>query len=76
MRIHNKKSPRDKEVKTTYTDVPFENGDILFMSKCSQKPKQRKGADGHFEVIPGEYNWWIDDYYKVENLQIGGDCGA
>lgn len=76
MRIHKKKSPRDKEVKTTYADAPFENGDILFMSKCSQKPKQRKGADGHFEVIPGEYNWWIDDYYKVENLQIGGNCGA
>lgn len=76
MRIHKKKSPRDKEVKTTYADAPFENGDILFMSKCIQKPKQRKGADGHFEVIPGEYNWWIDDYYKVENLQIGGDCGA
>lgn len=76
MRIHKKKSPRDKEVKTTYADVPFENGDILFMSKCIQKPKQRKRADGRFEVIPGEYNWWIDDYYKVENLQIGGDCGV
>lgn len=76
MRIHKKKSPRDKEVKATYADAPFENGDILFMRKCSQKPKQRRAADGHFEVVPGEYNWWIDDYYKLENLQIGGDCGA
>ena len=76
MRIHKKKSPRDKEIKTTYSDVPFEEGDILFMRKCSQKPKQRRGTDGHFEIVPGEYNWWIDDYYKVENLQIGGDCSA
>ena len=65
MKIHKKRNPRDKSVKTSFTDVPFENGDILYMDTCTKKPKQRKNDNGDWEVVPGEFNWWIDGYSKV-----------
>ena len=65
MKIHKKRNPRDKSVKTSFADVPFENGDILYMDSCTKKPKQRKNPEGEWEVVPGEFNWWIDSYSKV-----------
>ena len=68
MRIHKSKGPKDKEVKTTFKDIPFENGDILHMNTCTKKNKQRKAEDGSWQPVKGEYNWWINDYRKVLNL--------
>ena len=65
MKIHKKRNPRDKTVKTSFVDIPFENGDILYMDLCTKKPKQRKNENGDWEVVPGEFNWWIDGYSKV-----------
>lgn len=65
MKIHKKRNPRDKSVKTSFNDVPFENGDILYMDSCTKKQKQRKNENGEWEVVPGEFNWWIDSYSKI-----------
>ena len=66
-RVSKKKDNRKKSSQTTFSEVPFENGDILYMEKCEKKPKQRKTEDG-FQIVPGEFNWWITKYRKVENL--------
>ena len=65
MKIHKKRNPRDKTVKTSFNEVPFENGDILYMDSCTKKPKQRKNSEGEWEIVPGEFNWWIDSYSKI-----------
>lgn len=65
MKIHKKRNPRDKSVKTSFNDVPFENGDVLYMDSCTKKQKQRKNENGEWEVVPGEFNWWIDSYSKI-----------
>ena len=67
MKIHKKRNPRDKSVKTSFNDVPLENGDIIYMDSCTKKPRQRKNADGEWEIVPGEFNWWIDSY-SIVNL--------
>lgn len=64
LRVSKKKNPKDKEVKTTFTEVPFKDGDILYMNKCKKKPKQKK-TDSGWEIVPGEFNWWITDYSNV-----------
>ena len=66
LKVHKSKSPKDTTVKTSYRDTPFEEGDIIYMKKCSKKPRVRKSDNGWVE-IPNEYNWWVDDY-MVSNL--------
>lgn len=65
MRVHKRKNPRDKEVATSYSDEPFENGDILYMANCKRKPKQRKDENDNWVVVPNEYNWWLTEYKKI-----------
>lgn len=66
MKVHSRKNYYDKSVKTTWKDLPFNERDILYMKKCSKKPKQKK-VDGEWKTIPGEYVWWLDDY-EIINL--------
>lgn len=67
IKVHKTKNPKDKNVITTYTQKPFEDGDVLYMKKTTKKPRYRKEGvkpDGSpdFKPIPGEYIWWLDDY--------------
>ena len=66
MKVHKSKSPKDKNVLTSFRDAPFEEGNILYMKKCTKKNKVRKTKTG-WEDIPGQYVWWLDDY-RVANL--------
>lgn len=61
MKIHRKKNPKDKKIKTVWNDMPLEEGDIIYMKSCSKEPKRRK-TDTGWEDIPGVYEWWLNDY--------------
>lgn len=62
LKIHKKKNPRDKSVKTTWSDLPLENGDIIYMKNCKKEPRRRKNKDGDWEDIPDTFDWWLNDY--------------
>lgn len=62
LRVHKSRNPKDKSVKTSFRDVPFENGDIILVKKYEKKPRVKKGQDGSWVEIPGEYHWWLTDY--------------
>lgn len=63
MRVSKKKNPKENN-NTTFSEIPFENGDIIYMYKCDKRAKQRKVND-KWEIIPGEFNWWITKYKKI-----------
>ena len=63
MRIHKRKDRRNG-VLTAWSDLPVNEGDIIYMKKCEKKPRQKKVGDKWVNV-PGEYVWWINDYRKI-----------
>lgn len=65
MKVRNKIPRNNKKVKTCFHDVPFENGDVIYMTNCSKEPKKRKATDGSWETVLGEYVWYIDEYRKI-----------
>lgn len=67
IKIHKKKNPRDKKIKTSWSDLPLNNGDIIYMKECSSEPKRRKNSNGQWENIPGQIDWWLNDY-SISNL--------
>ena len=67
MKIHKKPDRRDKSIKTCWSDTPLNEGDIVRMNHCSKKAKVKKSDDGWIE-IPGQYEWWLDDYIVVNSL--------
>lgn len=62
LKIHKKRNPKNKKVKTAWLDLPLENGDIIFMKDCNKEPKRKKNSDGEWEDIPGQFDWWLNDY--------------
>lgn len=66
MKIHKKKNPIDKRIKTSWADLPLKDGDIIYLNDCKREVKKRKNSSGKFEPIPGEFEWWIKDYKKVD----------
>ena len=65
LKVHKSRNPKDYSVKTSFRDEPFANGDILYMTKTTKKPKVRKTDSGWQET--GEMQWWLEDYRK-ENI--------
>lgn len=63
MRVSKRKNKTDKET-VIFSQVPFENGDILMMEKCEKKPKVVKVGDDWVEQ-EGQFNWWLVKYSKV-----------
>lgn len=64
MKIHSRLVKKDKKIKVSYSDVPVENGDVVYMARCDKEPRKRKGEDG-WETVPNEFVWWINDYRKI-----------
>lgn len=62
MKIHKKRNPKDKKVRTSWADLPIENGDIIYIKDCRQEFKRRKKSDGSWETIEGVSDWWLNDY--------------
>ena len=67
MKIHKKKNPKDKSIITAWSDLPLEEGDIIYIKKCEKEKKKRKNSNGEWETIPGVFDWWIKDY-SISNL--------
>ena len=66
LKVHKSRKPRDREVLTSYRDKPFHDGDILLMKKWKRRPKVRKDENGEWVPIPDVFEWWVNDYEKVE----------
>ena len=64
MKVHKNKPKFDKEVENSFNEIPFENGDILYIKKVKRQPKKQKVND-EWVVIPDVTEWWIKDYIKV-----------
>ena len=45
----------------TFKDTPFENGDILYMTKAKQEPKA-KFVDGEWKRDYQDKEWWLYEY--------------
>lgn len=58
-----KRGKKNPKIKTYFEDLPFENGDMIFVNKFESKPKSRK-TDNGYEPIAGTKEWWITDYTK------------
>ena len=65
MKIHKTRNPRDKGIKVAWCDLPLQEGDVIYMTACRKEPRRHKNADGNWETVPGEFNWWLNDYRKV-----------
>lgn len=66
MKIHKRLNYKDDTVKTSWKDVPLKDGDVVYLKKCSKKPKVKKIND-EWVTVEGEYVWWVDDY-SIINL--------
>lgn len=64
MKVRKNKKGRDWNVKNSFKDTPFEEGDILFMIKCKQEPKA-VFKDGAWTRDYKDKEWWLYEY-KVQ----------
>ena len=61
IKVHKNRNPKDKNIKNSYRENPFNNGDIIYMKTPRKKPKMIKVEDGWVESDT-ETVWWLDDY--------------
>lgn len=64
MKVSKRKNRNDSRLKTTFSDLPFENGEVLYIKDVKKQPKQQK-VDDEWVTVPGVFEWWIKDYTKV-----------
>ena len=64
MKVHKTIPRNDKRCKVSYKQVPFEEGEIIYIKDCKREPKKIK-VDDEWKIVPDTYEWWIKDYYKV-----------
>lgn len=64
MKVHKAKPRMDKNVINSFNEIPFEDGDILYIKQIKKQPKKQK-IDDDWIVIPDTYEWWIKDYIKI-----------
>lgn len=64
MKVHKTKPRFDKDVINSFNEIPFEDGDIIYIKKIKKQPKKQKIEEKWVE-IPDTYEWWIKDYIKV-----------
>lgn len=70
MKVHKTIPRNDKRCKTSFQQLPFKDGDVLYIKDWKREPKKQKTANG-WEAVPGAFEWWIKDYRIVEK----GDDG-
>ena len=64
LKVHKSRNPKDKMIKTSFRDVPFVNGDILYLTKTRPLPKVRK-TDNGWEETEG-IQLWLEEYSKID----------
>lgn len=67
MKIHYTIPRNNKSVKQCFSNLEVKNGDIVYMTACSKEPKKKK-IDGKWTDVPGEFDWWLNDYEIVKTL--------
>ena len=65
MKVRKNKKGRTPGIATSFNDTPFEEGDILYMSKVKQEPKA-KMVDGEWQRDYSDKEWWIYDYKVID----------
>lgn len=70
MKVHKTIPRNDKRCKTSFQQLPFKDGDVLYIKDWKREPKKQKTVNG-WEAVPGAFEWWIKDYKIVER----GDDG-
>lgn len=64
MKVHKTINRRDKDIVLSFNEVPFEDGDVLYIREVKKQPKKVKEGDD-WVVVPDTFEWWIKDYVKV-----------
>ena len=64
MKVHKAKPKFDKNVVNSFKEIPFEDGNILYIKIVKKQPKKHKVND-EWVVVPDTFEWWIKDYIKV-----------
>ena len=67
IKVHKSRNPKETKVKTSFRDLPFKDGDILYMNACEKKNRVRKNENGEWEDVPNEFVWWLNDY-SISNI--------
>jgi len=65
LKIHKKINYKDKRLKVSIKECPVENGDIIYLTDWKRE-QRRKKVDDHWEDVPGVFDNWVKNYYKVE----------
>ena len=63
LKVHKRKNVK-LGIKTTFSDVPLEPGDIIYMTKCKKEPRLKKENDKWVET--DQMEWWLWEYKKVD----------
>ena len=69
MRVRKKRNPKNKNDKCrmSFSEKPFNDGDILYLKSWGKEPKMKK-TDGGWEKDPSVMYNWLYDYDIVKNL--------
>lgn len=70
MRVRKNRNPKNHndKCKKSFNDLPFDNGDILYLKSWGREPKMKKTNDG-WEKDPSVMYTWMYDYDIVEDLE-------
>ena len=68
MRVKKRRNPKNKsdKTKTSFEDLPFKNGDILYLKSWGKEPKMKKTESGWEKDPSVMINWMYD--YEITNL--------
>lgn len=61
LKVHKKRFFKQPDIVTAFADMPFKDGDMLYMKKCKQEPKMRKEGDNWVKDW-SQMEWWINSY--------------
>lgn len=64
MKIHKTKGWKNKDIITSFKDLPLKDCDVIYIKSVKKSPKLNKVNDEWIEM-PDSYEWWINDYVKV-----------
>jgi DNA polymerase-3 subunit alpha len=69
MKVSKKRDGRDKTQIVSFNEVPFVDGDVLYIRGVVKKQKTKKTDEG-FVPVPNVYDWWIKDYVKLGDVDV------
>ena len=67
LKVHKKKFWKRPDIIVSFNDLPFKNGDILYLKKCKQEPKMKKDGNDWVKDY-SQMEWWINDYKLVDKI--------